>query len=324
MGDTISPARATESDPAGGQPQHLTQGQILAVAGNLLGYVDSFERHLKLRNRAPRTIQSYVETARQFVGFLAERGMPTEGASLRREHVEAYVEWLQAWTKPATVAVRYRSLQQFFRYLVDEGECASHPMERMHVPAVPEQEVPVLDGDEIGKLLGDAKGASFTDRRDLAILRLFLDSGLRLAEMADLRPGDIDLRTNTVFVEMGKGRKPRTAAFGDRTAQALERYLRLRTKHRHAAKDQLWLGPKGPFTASGIGQMVERRSGGTVHPHQLRHTAAHHAASAGMQETDMMRLFGWRSSDMPKRYGASAAGERALDAYKRLGVGDRF
>jgi site-specific recombinase XerD len=222
------------------------------------------------------------------------------------------------------VAVRYRSLQQFFNYLGDEGEVATHPMAKMSCPTVPETEVPVLDDAEVADLLQTAKGTSFGDRRDLAILRLFLDSGLRLAEMVALRVGDVDLRTNTVFVEMGKGRKPRTAAFGDRTAQALERYLRLRAKHRHAAKEQLWLAPRGAMTNSGVSQMIERRSGGTVHPHQLRHTAAHRCASAGMQETDMMRLFGWRSSDMPKRYGASAAGERALESYKRLGVGDRF
>jgi site-specific recombinase XerD len=253
--------------------------------------------------------------------------MPLQAASIRREHVEMYIEYLQAWAAPATVAGRHRSLRQFFSYLVDEGECERHPMERLPAPTVPEKEVPVLDGDEIGRLLQTAKGATFAERRDLAILRLFLDTGLRLAEMAGLRVADLDLRTNTVFVEMGKGRRPRTAAFGDRTAQALERYLRLRAKHRHAGEEALWLAPLGVYTRHGIIQMVERRgakAGLDLHCHMLRHTAAHNAASAGLQETDMMRLFGWRSSEMPKRYGASAAAERALDAYKRLGVGDRF
>lgn len=309
---------------------NLTEAPVAAstVAGNLPGYVDSFERHLKLRNRAPKTIRSYRDTAAQFVRFLAERGMPTEASGLRREYVEAYIEWQQSYTKPATVAVRYRALQQFLNYLCDEGELSSHPMAKMGPPAVPVKDVPILDGAQIKTLLAECSGTTFTDRRDFAILRLFLDTGMRLNEMAHLRIGDLDLRTNTVFIEMGKGRKPRTSAFGDRTAQALERYLRLRTKHRLAASDRLWLAPRGALTDGGIGQMVRARARaagiGHVHPHQLRHTAAHHAASAGLQETDMMRLFGWRSSEMPKRYGASAAAERALEAYKRLGIGDRF
>lgn len=299
---------------------------LRAVAGNLEGYLASFERHLRLRNRSQRTIETYTETGRQFIRFVTERGMPTEGASIRREHVEAYVEWLQAWASPGGVSVRYRSLQQFFNYLADEGEVATHPMAKMHCPTVPEKEVPVLDAEDIGRLLKDAEGTDFTRRRDTALIRLFLDAGLRLAEMVALKTTDLDLRTNTVFVEMGKGRKPRTAAFGDRTAQALERYLRLRARHPRAASDALWLAPRGPLTRTGVAQMLWKRSEsagiGKVHPHQLRHTAAHRAARAGMQETDMMRLFGWRSSEMPKLYGASAAGERAVEAYHRLGVGE--
>jgi site-specific recombinase XerD len=298
-----------------------------AGPGTLAGYIGSFERHLRVRNRSPKTIESYIDTANQFVRFLAGRGMPQLAGSVTREHIEMYLEYLQVWAAPATVAGRHRSLRQFFVYLVDEGECATNPMDRIKAPAVPEQEVPVLHDDEIGRLLQTAKGSTFTDRRDLAILRLFLDTGMRLAEMAALRVRDLDLRTNTVFIELGKGRRPRTAAFGDRTAQALERYLRLRAKHKAADEEALWLAPLGVYTRHGVIQMVERRgakAGIKLHCHMLRHTAAHNAASAGLQETDMMRLFGWRSSEMPKRYGASAAAERALDAYKRLGVGDRF
>lgn len=295
------------------------------LTGNLGAYVASFERHLRLRNRSPRTIETYIETANQFLRFLGERGMPTEGASVRREHVEAYIEWLQAWATPGGVSVRYRSLQQFWNYLADEGECATHPMVKMSCPTVPEKEVPVLEPEEAYALLRDCEGTDFTRRRDMAIIRLFLDAGLRLAEMVSLKVSDLDLRTNTVFVEMGKGRKPRTAAYGDKTAQALERYLRIRAKHRHAGREELWLAPRGPLGRTGVAQMLWARSESAgiqkVHPHQLRHTAAHRAAKAGMQETDMMRLFGWRSSEMPKLYGASAAGERAVEAYRRLGVG---
>jgi integrase len=81
------------------------------------------------------------------------------------------------------------------------------------------------------------------------------------------------------------------------------------------------------MTDSGIAQMIERRCEragiGRIHPHQLRHTAAHVWMANGGGETDAMRLFGWKSRSMLSRYGASAADERARDAHRRLALGDR-
>lgn len=75
----------------------------------------SFERSLKARNRSPKTIRGYVESARLVAGFLSEHGMPQSVGAIRREHVEACIaDQLERWT-PSTAATRYRYLQQFFR-----------------------------------------------------------------------------------------------------------------------------------------------------------------------------------------------------------------
>ncbi len=95
--------------------------------------------------------------------------MPTDVASIRREHVETYIEDLLANWRPATAAVRYRSLQQFFRWLIDEGEISANPMARMRPPKVPDQPVAVLSPDEQRRLLATCESRSFEDRRDAAI-----------------------------------------------------------------------------------------------------------------------------------------------------------
>ena len=228
----------------------------------------------------------------------------------------------------STASIRYRALQQWFKWMVDEDEITVDPMARMRPPIVPEQPVPVLDAAQIKALLAACDGKEYADRRDAAIVHLFLDTGVRLAELTGVTLDDIDLGDKTMTV-LGKGRRPRTVAFGARTARALDRYLRARARHKRADVPSLWLAERGgAMTSSGIAQVVKRRGREagieSLHPHQLRHTSVHEWLSGGGAEGDAMQLFGWKSRQMLGRYGASAAAERARAAHRRHGMLDRL
>ena len=283
----------------------------------------SFTRSLRARNRSPKTIRSYLEAAR----LLSEHAHHRDLLLLTRGDIEVFLADQLEQHRPTTAAVRFRSVQQFYRWAVQEELIEASPMAGLSPPTIPEQPVPVLTETQLARLLGCMSSRSFDDRRDTAIVRLFLDTGMRLSEMAGLALTDIDLDADVAIV-LGKGRRPRACPFGDKTAQAIERYLRERSKHRLAKSGQLWIGGRGDMTDNGIGQMLRRRAKQAglehLHPHMFRHTFAHRWLADGGQEQDLMRLAGWRSREMLARYGASAADQRAREAHRRMRLGDRL
>lgn len=308
----------------------------VVTPGDLGDELASFMRYMRRANVSPNTIETYGTAVRQFAGYLIAHDLPTDMAAITPRHVESWIIELLATYKPATAHNRFRGLQRFFRWYVDvdPDRPFRSPMDRMKPPRLPEYQPRVLTLDELRAVLDACKGRTFEDRRDRALVRLFFNTGARRAEITNLRysptdPDDRDVNLNRGTVRVfGKGSRERFVGIDDSTTAALEEYIRARKTHLHAAEPWLWLGRKGRLTDSGIAQAIRERgalAGITgLHPHELRHAWRHHADQGGLSESELMTLGGWRSPTMLRRYASTTANERALEASRKMALGDKL
>lgn len=274
----------------------------------------SYEFHLRARNQSPTTIKATLEYLAPFVAAQDPR------AASKRD-IEMWLGDLAQRCKPSTVWTAWRHLKGLFTWLHEEEEIPENPMIRIPRPIVPPSEVRVLSGTEIKGLLDTCRAKDPDSRRDLAIMSIMLDTGIRLSELSGLRLED--LSSDGTLRIYGKGRKWRSVALGVRSQQSLAAWVRVA----RIETGPLWLGRKGPMTPTGIRKALQRRAesiGIDLHPHMLRHTFVDNWLRNGGSEVDLARLAGWTSTRMAEKYAQHRAEERALDAHKSVAPLDRL
>ena len=285
--------------------------------------IRGFELSLGASGRRVKTLEVYTDSIKALSAFARQEGLPPL-AVMNREHVRLWLMSLhKKGNKPGTVHVRYRSLNRFFRWCVDEEERHDNPMDRIDPPRLPSVIQPYYTPEDLQKVLKIIGRRTANDLRDKAIILTLFDTGVRAAELCGMRQEDLEWRDRTIFVT-GKAGKQRRVSIGHVAAQAIERYLR----KRGVKSDWLWLAAGRPITLTGMRAVLTRRfQKADVKfrgAHAFRRAFAMTYLAAGGQEGDLKELGGWENYSMVARYARANAGERAVAAHKKLSPADRL
>lgn len=292
---------------------------------DLRSLLESWQVHLRAERKSAATVESYLLGVQLFLRWCAAEGAPPV---LDRATVNAFTAGLlDQGAEAATARSRQQAVRRFSAWLTEEREIPRDELLGLKPPKVDTKIVPRLTDDQCRALLAACSGRAFADRRDEALVRLMLETGVRAGEVVAMTTSDVDVSRGLASVRHGKGGKGRVVPFGPSTGRALDRYTRMRRAHPLAGLAAFWLGGAGQrFGYHGLRVALGRRAEAAgiagFHPHVLRHTAASRWLSAGGSEGGLMAMAGWARRDMIDRYVADTAAERAAEEARRLGLGD--
>ena len=256
--------------------------------------VQEFLRYqANVRRLSPHTLEAYRRDLVTLESFCAQHHF-TDSAQLDSGHIRQLVAAERSHkASPASIQRLLSSLRSFYKHQMRYHGAKRNPAEGIAAPKRGRPLPKTLDADRVNQLLA-FPGDEPIDLRDRAILELFYSSGLRLAELASLDLGDVDLREGLVLVT-GKGRKSRHLPVGRMAVRALNAWLRIRP---HSDNEALFTSLQGRRLGHrAIQQRLKYRARQqgipeNLHPHMLRHSFASHLLESSSDLRGVQELLG--------------------------------
>lgn len=241
-----------------------------------------------------------------------------------KQHLRAYLNHLNSVKnlKPATIKRRIACLKAMFRWAEDEGYISKNPFFGLNERFASPKRLPrTLSGHEMRNLLVTSREqlqfpndkdlsnkeitsritkAKLEDFTCLVAIELLFTTGIRVGELVNISPLDLDIPSGTLIIN-GKGNRQRQVFITNNDLPILLiSYLQLREKHGHNATTLL-INSKGLNASTAYIRKILHHAGQRagikkkLTPHMLRHTTATHLLEAGVDIRFVQQLLGHQS-----------------------------
>lgn len=247
--------------------------------------MQKMDNQMSLKNNAFATRQNYIRGIRSLM-FHYQR-LPEDCTV---DEIKAFLVHQRegGGFSSSTVNLRVCALKCYFRHVVHRLDLVV----KIPNPRIQKYDTEILTLEELKILRRCCR-----DMRQLLILNLLYDTGIRVRELVRLRPGDFDKHHRTIAVRNSKGKKTRIVHYGEQLRTILNRYCKARGGVPRNTLLESYKEKGRPLTMRGVqyivGQTV-KRSGikKKISPHTLRHTYAVHYLNCGGSLFHLQKLLG--------------------------------
>lgn len=258
-----------------------------------------FTEYLGSRRRAHATIVAYSKDIEQLTAFLSNMGKKTL-AEVSHDELEAFLKKLASDNyTPKSISRKINSMKTFFRFLKASGAISQDPALEIAHPKYEVKPPRILSKLEYRAL----RDACRTDNRIYAIVELFLQTGLRIGELAALTLDDV--KAAELHVAAQEGHEERMVPLNKAAKEALDHYLANRSKSTNSRA--LFITKTGrPLLIRNIRTAIDRyfRIAGieSAKVNDLRHTFIAHHLMAGTPITTLSKLVGHKRLSTTEKY----------------------
>ncbi len=280
---------SNREQPAEAYPSRDTSDQPLTLETAL----QAFLRAMQGRNRGAATIRAYNTDVSQFITWIHQNNLvATAPSRVERQDITEYLAYLaQQGTSGVSRARKLAAIREYFRFLEGHGHIERSPATGVETPKKERNVRTYLRLDEYNRMLSLAGG----NPRDYAILQVFLQTGVRVSELCNLRIADVDLEGRALKVTVGKGMSAREIELEKKAIQAIKSWLAVRSQ---TIDDHLFLNrDREPIGERGVRKLVVKyrtKAGITKKAscHSLRHTFATFKAEKGVSPFQLQQWLG--------------------------------
>jgi integrase/recombinase XerC len=300
---------------------------------DLVIFLDSFILSCEVDGLSPNTTKWYKRMLGYFIAFFPNIDDPEK---ITPDYIRSFRLFLQKRVhngeiNEVTVGDINRAVKRFFNWLLAENKIKETPFKNIRNPKIPKVVIQPFTNEQIKTILNVfAIRNDFADIRNRAIVLLFIDTGLRLAELMGIQQTDVDWKTGVIKVT-GKGNKERLVKMGKVSHKALLDYRLERIKRFGERLPCLWVGEEGNtlkyWSVCSMVRRLKKRAhieGVRCSPHTFRHTYCVNAFRNGAKDWEVQVSMGHSTMSTTMLYRKTVESEDVLANHDKFSPIDRM